>query len=90
MPESPNQPDLQAKPVFALHVWCGGEGAKATYEPWDTMHVSDDEWERCVTTARIYSPSETDDSLSDLRPTANKSTTVLSKYVGTLSVNIGA
>jgi len=46
LPESPNQPDLQAKPVFALHVWCGGEGAKATYEPWDTMHVSDDEWER--------------------------------------------
>jgi mRNA guanylyltransferase len=42
---SSTQPDLHAKPVFALHVWCGGEGAKATYEPWDTMHVSDDEWE---------------------------------------------
>ncbi|KAF8275056.1 mRNA capping enzyme [Lactarius quietus] len=42
---SPNQPDLHAKPIFALHVWGGGEGAKATYEPWDTMHVNDDEWE---------------------------------------------
>jgi mRNA guanylyltransferase len=46
LPETSNQPDLHAKPVFALHVWCGGEGEKATYEPWDTMHVSDDEWER--------------------------------------------
>ncbi|KAH9997316.1 mRNA capping enzyme, catalytic domain-containing protein [Russula vinacea] len=45
LPGSSTQPDLHAKPVFALHVWCGGEGAKATYEPWDTMHVSDDEWE---------------------------------------------
>jgi mRNA guanylyltransferase len=42
-----NQPDLHAKPVFALHVWCG-EGAKVNYEHWDTMHVSDDEWERYV------------------------------------------
>ncbi|KAH9043275.1 mRNA capping enzyme [Lactarius pseudohatsudake] len=42
---SPPQPDMHAKPIFALHVWCGGEGAKATYEPWDTMHVNDDEWE---------------------------------------------
>ncbi|KAI9509344.1 mRNA capping enzyme [Russula earlei] len=42
---SPTQPDLHAKPVFALHVWCGGEGANAKYEHWDTMHVSDDEWE---------------------------------------------
>ena len=48
LPGSSTKPDLHAKPVFALHVWCGGEGAKATYEPWDTMHVSDDEWERCV------------------------------------------
>ena len=40
-------------------------------------------------TARIYLLSETDDSLADLRPMANKSTTALSKYVGTLSVNIG-
>ncbi|KAH9180512.1 mRNA capping enzyme [Lactarius sanguifluus] len=42
---SPTQPDMHAKPIFALHVWCGGEGAKATYEPWDTMYVNDDEWE---------------------------------------------
>ena len=48
LPGSSNQPDLHAKPIFALHVWCGGEGAKATYEPWDTMHVTDEEWERYV------------------------------------------
>jgi mRNA guanylyltransferase len=55
LPGSPNKPDLQAKPIFALHVWCGGEGAKANYEPWDTMHVSDDEWERyAVTPARLF------------------------------------
>jgi len=46
LPGSPTQPDLHAKPIFALHVWCGGEGSKASYEPWDTMHMSDDEWER--------------------------------------------
>ncbi|KAI0281354.1 mRNA capping enzyme [Russula aff. rugulosa BPL654] len=45
LPGSSNQPDLHAKPIFALHVWCGGEGTKATYEPWDTMHVIDEEWE---------------------------------------------
>ncbi|KAI0256658.1 mRNA capping enzyme [Lactifluus subvellereus] len=49
LPGSANKPDLQAKPIFALHVWCGGEGAKVNYEPWDTMHVSDDEWERLKT-----------------------------------------
>ena len=45
---SPAQPDLHAKPIFGLYVWGGGEGAKAIYNPWDTMHVDDDEWERCV------------------------------------------
>jgi mRNA guanylyltransferase len=45
---SPEKPDFYAKPIFALHVWCGGEGANANYEPWDTMHVSDDEWETYV------------------------------------------
>ena len=50
LPDSSKQPDLHAKPVFALHVWCGGEGTKATYEPWDTMHVNDEEWERYVAT----------------------------------------
>jgi len=38
---SPTEPDLHAKPIFALHAWNGGEA----YEPWDTMHVDDDEWE---------------------------------------------
>lgn len=53
LPGPLKQPDLHAKPVFALHVWCGGEGSKANYEPWDTMHVSDDEWERYVPSADI-------------------------------------
>lgn len=48
MPGRPNQPDLQAKPVFALHVWNGGEGARAQYEPYDVLHVEDEEWEKCV------------------------------------------
>jgi len=48
LPGSPPQPDFHAKPLFTLHVWCGGEGASASYEPWDTMRVSDDEWERYV------------------------------------------
>ncbi|KAI0054024.1 mRNA capping enzyme [Auriscalpium vulgare] len=43
--QQPDQPDLHAKPVFALHVWLGGEGAKANYEPFDVMHVEDPEWE---------------------------------------------
>ncbi|KAH9981329.1 mRNA capping enzyme [Lactifluus volemus] len=46
LPRSPDKPDFHAKPIFALHVWCGGEGVNARYEPWDTLHVSDDEWER--------------------------------------------
>jgi len=41
IPGSPSKPDLHAKPIFALHAWCGGEA----YEPWDTMHVTDDEWD---------------------------------------------
>ncbi|KAF9645289.1 mRNA capping enzyme, alpha subunit [Thelephora ganbajun] len=43
---NPSQPDLCAKPVFALHAWLGGEGPRANYEPFDVMHVTDDEWER--------------------------------------------
>ncbi|KAI0062306.1 mRNA capping enzyme [Artomyces pyxidatus] len=45
LPGQRNQPDLRAKPIFALHVWCGGDGAKANYEPYDVMHVDDEEWE---------------------------------------------
>lgn len=45
-PTNPSQPDLFAKPVFALYAWLGGEGSKAEYEPYDVMHVTDDEWER--------------------------------------------
>jgi mRNA guanylyltransferase len=43
-----SQPDLYAKPVFALYAWSGGEGPKAAYEQYDVMYVTDDEWERCV------------------------------------------
>ena len=44
-----SQPDLYAKPIFALYAWSGGEGPKTRYEAYDVMHVTDDEWERCVT-----------------------------------------
>ncbi|EKM55158.1 uncharacterized protein PHACADRAFT_120236 [Phanerochaete carnosa HHB-10118-sp] len=40
--ESPKDPDYFAKPVFELHVWCGG----VRYEFYDVMHVTDGEWER--------------------------------------------
>ncbi|THH13869.1 hypothetical protein EW146_g6409 [Bondarzewia mesenterica] len=43
---SPDKPDFRAKPVFALNVWCGGEGQRAVYEPYDVMYVDDEEWER--------------------------------------------
>ena len=43
-----NEPDLHEKPIFALHVWCGGDRGRANYEPYDVMHVTDEEWERCV------------------------------------------
>ena len=43
-----SQPDLYARPIFALYVWWGGEGPRADYQPYDVMHVTDDEWERCV------------------------------------------
>ena len=39
------KPDFHAKPLFLLHVWCGGEGANAKYEDYDDMYVTDDEWE---------------------------------------------
>lgn len=61
VPGPSNQPDLHAKPIFALHVWCGGEGTKATYEPWDIMHVSDEEWERYVVTRGQFFASERDE-----------------------------
>jgi mRNA guanylyltransferase len=42
------EPDWVARPVFALHVWGGGDGAYARYEPFDVLDVDDDEWEACV------------------------------------------
>lgn len=44
----PSQPDFHAKPVFALYAWLGGEGPRAGYEPYDVMHVTDHEWDRCA------------------------------------------
>jgi mRNA guanylyltransferase len=44
----PTEPDYCAKPIFALHVWTGGEGANAKYEPYDVMQIEDDEWEKYV------------------------------------------
>ncbi|KZT35071.1 mRNA capping enzyme, alpha subunit [Sistotremastrum suecicum HHB10207 ss-3] len=46
-PPLPNssKPDFCAKPVFVLLVWTGGKGAKATYNFFDLMHVTDEEWE---------------------------------------------
>lgn len=42
----PSKPDFHAKPLFLLHVWCGGEREKAKYELYDEMHVEDEEWEQ--------------------------------------------
>jgi mRNA guanylyltransferase len=41
---APHEPDMTAKPAFVLNTWLGGD----RYEFFDTMDVSDDEWERCV------------------------------------------
>ncbi|KLO18624.1 mRNA capping enzyme, alpha subunit [Schizopora paradoxa] len=41
-PRRPGQPDLLAKPLFGLHVFCGG---RDKYEPFDEMYVDDEEWE---------------------------------------------
>lgn len=38
----PSEPDYFAKPIFELHVWCGGK----QYELYDVMYVKDEEWER--------------------------------------------
>ncbi|KAF9500516.1 mRNA capping enzyme [Pleurotus eryngii] len=46
LPADSQQPDFCAKPIFALHVWCGGDRRAANYELYDTMHVEDDEWEK--------------------------------------------
>ncbi|KAJ7444940.1 mRNA capping enzyme, catalytic domain-containing protein, partial [Mycena latifolia] len=46
--DNPSQPDFHAKPVFLLHVWCGGERGAAKYEQYDQMHVDDEEWEKQV------------------------------------------
>lgn len=41
----PEQPDYHAKPIFALHVWTGGEGAGAKYDPYDVMQIENEDWE---------------------------------------------
>lgn len=47
-------PDLFAKPVFELHVYCGDEQRVPRYEFYDVMHVEDDEWERCYPTLPVH------------------------------------
>ena len=40
-------PDFRAKPVFALHTWCGdGDDGVPKYELYDEMFVDDTEWEK--------------------------------------------
>ncbi len=41
-PDKTGSPDYYVKPVFQLHVWCGGKD----YELYDVMEVTDAEWER--------------------------------------------
>lgn len=41
----PREPDLSAKPVFELHVYCGDDRGGPKYEFFDIMHVEDHEWE---------------------------------------------
>ncbi|KAH9857131.1 mRNA capping enzyme, catalytic domain-containing protein [Lenzites betulinus] len=48
-PGKPNVPDFQTKPIFELHVWCGGDHGKSRYEFYDVMYVDDDEWEKLKT-----------------------------------------
>jgi mRNA guanylyltransferase len=44
-PTARGEPDWTAKPIFALHAWAGGDGARARYEPFDVLSVDDEEWE---------------------------------------------
>lgn len=45
-PSNPSQPDFHRKPLFALYVWTGDKQGMPQYEPFDVMHVTDEEWER--------------------------------------------
>jgi mRNA guanylyltransferase len=45
---NPTLPDFLAKPLFLLHAWHGGEGKKAKYEEYDSLYVTDEEWEEWV------------------------------------------
>ncbi|KAJ3527211.1 hypothetical protein NM688_g8157 [Phlebia brevispora] len=48
-PEQPTKPDYFTKPIFELHVWCGGRN----YDFWDVLVVTDDEWERYAFSASL-------------------------------------
>jgi len=43
---NPSQPEFHAKPFFGLHMYCGDESGQSKYEPYDELHVEDDEWEQ--------------------------------------------
>ncbi|KAG8892861.1 Dcp1p-Dcp2p decapping enzyme complex alpha subunit, partial [Tulasnella sp. 403] len=47
---NPDSLDYYAKPTFALFAWAGGN----KYDFFDTMHVSDDEWEKMKETGEQY------------------------------------
>ncbi|KAJ6597049.1 mRNA capping enzyme, catalytic domain-containing protein [Mycena vulgaris] len=52
--DNPSQPDFRAKPVFLLHVWCGGDRGAAKYEQYDQMYVDDEEWEKMKSSGEQY------------------------------------
>lgn len=42
------EPDMFAKPIFELHVYCGDDRGSPKYEFFDAMYVEDKEWEEYV------------------------------------------
>ncbi|KZT26376.1 mRNA capping enzyme [Neolentinus lepideus HHB14362 ss-1] len=43
---NPQEPNFRKKPIFVLFMWCGDDHGVPRYEPFDVMHVEDEEWER--------------------------------------------
>jgi len=45
-PHDPDTPNFTAKPAFLLYTWLGGSGnANSSYEFFDSMDMTDEEWE---------------------------------------------
>jgi hypothetical protein len=50
-PHDPDTPNFTAKPAFLLYTWLGGSAhANSSYEFFDSMDMSDEEWEEWVHT----------------------------------------